>query len=145
WGLAATFNAHHKLHINTDGFATCVEVRNKSGCKWWVIATPRSKNVLASISLFENFDNSFIDTENFKFEAILLTADMELHMWPGTIHVVFMPESAICLGNHFYTISTITDTFFSLIHSFVGSSIVTNMQHTKDSRMLLRQILVFIH
>ncbi|KAF8233088.1 hypothetical protein L208DRAFT_1268787, partial [Tricholoma matsutake] len=66
-------------------------------------------------------------------------------MRPGTIHAVFTPESAICFGNHFYAISTITDTFFSLIHSFVGSSIITNTQHTKDSRMLLRWILVFIH
>jgi hypothetical protein len=59
------------------------------------------------------------------------------YLWPGSIHAVFTPESTICFGNHFYAISTLSD--------FVGSSVLTNTQHTKDSRMLLRRILTYIH
>jgi hypothetical protein len=79
WGLCATYNAHHKLHIDMDGFATCIEVKNEGSCKWWVIATPKCNHGTASTSLFTNgFAIDKIDTEMFDFEAILLTTNMEL-------------------------------------------------------------------
>jgi hypothetical protein len=79
WGLCATFNAHHKLHIDTDGFCTHIEVKNEGGCKWWVIATPKCNHGTASTSLFaKHFAIDEIDTERFDFEAILLTTNMEL-------------------------------------------------------------------
>jgi hypothetical protein len=66
-------------------------------------------------------------------------------MRPGSIHAVFTPRSAICFGNHFYTITTISDTVYTIIHTFVGSSALTNTEHNTDSRMLLRRILLYIH
>lgn len=38
WGLAATKDASHRWHFDSDGFATWINVQ--SGAKLWVIATP---------------------------------------------------------------------------------------------------------
>jgi hypothetical protein len=79
WGLAATRGAHHKFHLDADGFGTHIKVINKGGCKWWVIATPRNPQALASTLLFtRNFNVDNVDVENYNFEGMLLTPGMEL-------------------------------------------------------------------
>ena len=60
-------------------------------------------------------------------------------MNPATLHAVVTPEASICHGGHFYTMSTMSNTVYGIMHTFVGSSVLTNTQHTADSRMLLRR------
>ncbi|KAF8235987.1 hypothetical protein L208DRAFT_1253710 [Tricholoma matsutake] len=66
-------------------------------------------------------------------------------MRPSTLHAVFTPKSAICLGGHFYSIGTITRTVYSIIHTFVGSQTLTNTEHAADSRTLLCRLLIHIY
>jgi hypothetical protein len=80
WAIAATFNAHHRFHIDADGFGTRIQVQNGDGCKWWVIVTPKHKHGIASTSLFtaKSFAVDKINTTEFEYEAILLDSTMEL-------------------------------------------------------------------
>ena len=66
-------------------------------------------------------------------------------MKPATLHMVVTPEASICHGGHFYTMSTISDTVYGIMHTFVGSSVLTNTQHTADSRMLLQQSMSHVY
>jgi hypothetical protein len=66
-------------------------------------------------------------------------------MRPNTPHLVYTMESAICHGGHFYCMSTIRDSIFGIFHTFSASSLLTNTEHTKDARLLLRRIVTYIH
>lgn len=66
-------------------------------------------------------------------------------MRPNTPHMVFTPESAICHGGHFYATSTIQPTIFGIYHTFSASGLLTNTEHTKGSRLLLRRLMIHIH
>ena len=65
-------------------------------------------------------------------------------MRPNLPHAVYTPEHAICHGGHFYAISTIQDTMFGLVHSFIAGNLVTNTDHI-TSRLLLRRMAHFYH
>ena len=65
-------------------------------------------------------------------------------MRPNVPHAVYTPKDAICHGGHFYAISTIQDTMFGLVHSFVGGNLVTNTDHI-SSRQLLGRMAHFYH
>jgi hypothetical protein len=65
-------------------------------------------------------------------------------MRPNLPHAVYTPEHAICHGGHFYAISTIQDTMFGLVHSFITGNLVTNTDHV-SSRLLLRRMAHFYH
>ena len=41
--------------------------------------------------------------------------------------------------------STIRDTVFGLLHMFALSSIITNVEHTQASRLLLQRLIMHIH
>lgn len=64
-------------------------------------------------------------------------------MRPNTPHLVMTPESSICYGGHFYTCSTIRETCYGLLHTFVASSLITNTHHTAASRDILRRLLTY--
>lgn len=61
-------------------------------------------------------------------------------MRPCTPHAVVTPESAICLGGHFYAISTLRESCFGVLQSFSTSQVVTNTEHIDTSRFLLERI-----
>ncbi|KAF8225592.1 hypothetical protein L208DRAFT_1181351, partial [Tricholoma matsutake] len=146
WGLAATSGAHHKFHLDADGFGTHIKVISEGGCKWWVITTPKNPQALASTLLVTgSFGVDDVDVDNYGFEAVLLMPGMELNMRPGTLHAVFTPKSAICLGGHFYSIGTITHTVYFIIHTFVGSQTLTNTEHAANSRTLLCRLIIHIY
>ena len=65
-------------------------------------------------------------------------------MRPNLPHVIYTPKHAICHGGHFYAISTIQDTMFGLVHSFISGNFVTNTDHP-TSRKLLRRMAHFYH
>jgi hypothetical protein len=66
-------------------------------------------------------------------------------MKPGTPHAVVTFEASICHGGHFYAMSTICATVYGIMHTLVGSNILTNAEHTMDSRMLLRRLVSYVH
>lgn len=66
-------------------------------------------------------------------------------MRPNTPHIVYTAESAVCLGGHYYSASTLRDTCYGMIHSFVAGSVVTNTSHVKEAFMLLARMVIFYH
>jgi hypothetical protein len=66
-------------------------------------------------------------------------------MRPNTPHFVITPESAICNGGHAYATSTLSASVHGIFHTFVASSIVTNTEHTRASRLLLQRLTIHIH
>jgi len=61
-------------------------------------------------------------------------------MRPNTPHAVFTPEDAICHGGHYYAASTMSDTFYGIVHSFVVDKLIANIQH-QNSRRMIRKII----
>jgi hypothetical protein len=65
-------------------------------------------------------------------------------MRPNTPHMVFSIEDSICCGSHFYTTSTLSDTFSALVHCLIADNVVTNTSHL-PSRALLLRIIHYFH
>jgi hypothetical protein len=65
-------------------------------------------------------------------------------MRPNTPHAVFTPEHSIVSGGHFYSTSNLQDTFFSIVHCFMGDNIITNAEHY-NSRMLLVRMMHYFY
>jgi hypothetical protein len=65
-------------------------------------------------------------------------------MRPNTPHAVFTPENAICHGGHFYATSTMQDTMFGIVHTFIANAVLTNA-HKVTHGLILRRIAVFYH
>jgi len=59
-------------------------------------------------------------------------------MKPNTPHVVFTPEHSIVYGGHFYSASNLQETFFGIVHCFMANDLITNTEHAKTRRVLLR-------
>ena len=64
-------------------------------------------------------------------------------MCPNTPHVVFTAEHSVCLGGHFYATTTLRDTLYGMMHSFVLGALVTNADYTKEAFRLLARIITF--
>ncbi|KAF8872168.1 hypothetical protein BD779DRAFT_1477708, partial [Infundibulicybe gibba] len=146
WGLAATSGASHWFHIDSDGFGTYIDVQ--TGGKLWIIARPKIKGgshadfAKIDLLLSSNFDISEPGTEQWDLEAVFLEPGTRLIMRPNTPHAVYTHGHAICHGGHFYATSCLQDTLYSLIHSFVAGSVVTNTEH-RASRLILRRMVQF--
>lgn len=65
-------------------------------------------------------------------------------MRPNTPHAVFSPEHTICHGGHFYATTTMRDTMFAIVHTFVSPHVLTNTDHPSHG-ILLRRIAAFYH
>lgn len=61
-------------------------------------------------------------------------------MRPNTPHMVFTIEDSICHGSHFYSMSTLTDTFAGIVHCLIADNVVTNTSHFASRALLLRMI-----
>jgi hypothetical protein len=64
-------------------------------------------------------------------------------MRPNTPHMVFTIEDSICRGSHFYSTSTLTDTFAGIVHCLIADNVVTNTSHYASRSLLLRMIHYF--
>jgi hypothetical protein len=64
-------------------------------------------------------------------------------MRPNTMHAVFSPESCIFEGGHFYATSTMQDTMFAIVHTFINN-FYTNADKPSHG-ILLRHIAWFYH
>ncbi|KAF8878615.1 hypothetical protein BD779DRAFT_1474695 [Infundibulicybe gibba] len=147
WGLAATSGATHWFHIDSDGFGTFIDVQ--TGGKLWIVARPKpgeSNADFARIDLLHSsgFDISKPNAYQWDLEAVFLQRGTRLIMRPNTPHAVYTHGHAICHGGHFYATSCLQDTLYSLIHSFVAGSVVTNTEH-RASRQILRRMVQFYH
>lgn len=65
-------------------------------------------------------------------------------MRPNTPHAVFTPEPSICHGGHFYSTSTMQDTMFGIVNTFMNPSALSNTDHPPHA-ILLRRIAAFYH
>ena len=75
WNLAATKDAFHPWHIDSDGYGTFVSVM--SGSKWWIVARPKNR---LNIDIF-NTTSCFLSDEiqdKVEAEAILLQPGSQL-------------------------------------------------------------------
>lgn len=75
WNLAATKDAFHPWHIDSDGYGTFVRVT--AGSKWWIVARPTS---ILGVDVF-NLTSAFVDSEtpdSLEAEAILLQPGSQL-------------------------------------------------------------------
>ena len=162
WGLAATANAYHTFHLDCDGFVTYVKVH--TGAKWWIVACPKEGVSLTDTTLFTgDYHVDETDMKTFNYEVILLQPGMELLVFfcllytrpyfspncrvmrPGTPHAVVTFKASICHGGHFYAMSTIRNTIYGIMHTLVGSNILTNAEHTMDSHMLLQWLVSYVY
>jgi hypothetical protein len=57
--------------------------------------------------------------------------------------MVFTIEDSICRGSHFYSTSTLTDTFSGIVHCMIAENVVTNTSHFASRILLLRMIHYF--
>jgi hypothetical protein len=64
-------------------------------------------------------------------------------MRPNTPHVVFTAEHSVCFGGHFYASPVLRDTYYSIIHTFVMGTLVTNADHTEEAFLLLARLAAF--
>jgi hypothetical protein len=62
-------------------------------------------------------------------------------MKPTTVHYVLTVEDSITYGRHFYCASTISDSIFGLVHSFVVGVGATNTLHESGTRTFLHRIM----
>lgn len=65
-------------------------------------------------------------------------------MRPNTMHAVFSPEHCIFEWGYFYAASTMQDTTFDIVHTFI-CNYLTNADNLKPSHGLLRRIGWFFH
>jgi len=167
WGLAATAGALHFLHIDCEGLGTFIDV--KCGEKIFFVPRP---NILSHPSPSRDGHDTFGNLELFledyspenpvrslwSVEAILLSAGSRMCaiptmclllrltpnriLRPNTPHAVFTPSNSICHGGHFYSKSTIRDTFYGIVHTFIVGKVATNATH-HSSRVFIRRILQF--
>lgn len=160
WGLAGTAHATSMFHIDSDGFATFVEV--KCGKKLWAVYRPSPTLPLSDINVFSLSEYFQLDgipeKAPFGLEAVILRPGDLLFvffisfnctflflcrlMQPGVPHFVYGLENAIIHGGHFYSSSLMQATLPSLIHTLVLSTFISNTFH-HPSRQLLRRIAIF--
>jgi hypothetical protein len=66
-------------------------------------------------------------------------------MRPNTVHVVFTAEHSVCRGGHYYATSTLRDSCYGIIHTFVAGGLTTNASHSKEAFMSLSFMLAYFH
>lgn len=160
WGLAGTAHTFTSLHVDSDGFATFVQVM--CGMKVWIVFRPSSDLPLSSINAFEEGDTFQLDNipknAQFGLEAIVLKPGDQLYvsynsffftfsssyrlMRPGVPHAVYGIEETIIHGGHFYCASQMQATVESLVHTFILDRFIGNTFHN-PSRELLRRVVLF--
>ncbi|KAF8234637.1 hypothetical protein L208DRAFT_1154606, partial [Tricholoma matsutake] len=64
---------------------------------------------------------------------------------PNTPHFVVTTQAAICHGGHFYAMSCIKDTLYGIFHMFCISKSITNTEHSCNSHLLIRRIIIYTH
>ncbi|KAG6868022.1 hypothetical protein C0993_008324 [Termitomyces sp. T159_Od127] len=146
WSLAATAWAHHKWHMDSDGFATFIKV--DTGSKIWFIGTPKRELPPSLLSggierILGSFDLHGVNSDILDIEAVVLTPNDLFFMRPNTLHAVVTPVPTVVHGGHFYATASIRATCYGIYDDFVAGLYITNISHSAASNLLLSRLLDF--
>lgn len=144
WGLVATKGAQHTWHIDSMGVGTCVQI--KTGSKYWVVGQPKDEreDIIHIDDESVDIDISASNVAIWNLEGMLLRPGMLFFMRPNTPHAVFTTEHCITYGSHFIATSTLSETCYGLVHSFISSSAITNADN-KSVWMVLQRLACYYH
>lgn len=84
--------------------------------------------------------------KNFRLFALVTRSDNKYaddvfrFMKPNTPHYEFTLESSICHGCYFYATSTIRDTCYGIIHSFLAGQFISKLELGSEASELLRRL-----
>lgn len=78
WNIAGTKGAHHYWQIDSEGFATFIDVL--CGKKLWIVARPKNPKDFFALSLWNDldFDVSAPNLDKWNVEAVVLTPTTRL-------------------------------------------------------------------
>ncbi|KAF5309733.1 hypothetical protein D9611_014452 [Ephemerocybe angulata] len=146
WALVATGGASHAAHIDAGGASTFV--KNVLGFKYWMVAVPLEGQdrlqTFNNLSLYHGWDPAK-PRKNMRVEGMVIRPGETLYMRSLTTHVVFTPDSSICVGGHYFCPSTFTDTVAGYITAFHMDAWVTNTSHVAMWKALAFQVITYHH
>jgi len=64
-------------------------------------------------------------------------------MRPNTLHAVFTTEHSVCMGGRYISTSTLRDTCYGILQSFISRKSSTGDGHVREAFMLLARIVAF--
>ncbi|KAG6895992.1 hypothetical protein C0992_011016 [Termitomyces sp. T32_za158] len=148
WSRVATSWAHQKWHLNSDGFATFIQV--DFGMLLYFIGNPKRnlpRNLLpGGIDRFlGKFDLERTNSDILDIEFVILQPGDLLLVRPTTLHAVVNVVPTVVRGGHFYATSTIRATCYGIYDNFVTGSYATNTSHAAASNSLLSRLLDFYY
>jgi len=65
-------------------------------------------------------------------------------MGPNTPHTVYTVTHSLCHGSFFYSMSTMKNTLFGIVHTFIADSYITNTTH-ENTRSMIRRMVIFVY
>ncbi|KAF5365355.1 hypothetical protein D9757_013778 [Collybiopsis confluens] len=140
WGLLAKANAIHDPHVDRTGMCSWIAIED--GMKKWDFAfAPDPAKAAATesfgydVTLKRNFERGW------RWFSVLLSPGSMIIMRPGVVHSVTTLQDCIAVGGHFYAAATMTLTVYSIYHTFVNSSTITNGAVDNEQLNLLRILL----
>ncbi|KAE9397109.1 hypothetical protein BT96DRAFT_996074 [Gymnopus androsaceus JB14] len=135
WGLGATTWAIHSGHLEVFGTATYV--RNLRGLKLWIAGIPRNADDLGDLEAFgKGYRVDMRNSQGWRIVAVLLRAGDTLIMPPCIPHYVVTLDHSICVGGHFYSSRTMSQTGYGIFPTFVAADFLTNTYHIEAPRSL---------
>lgn len=154
WWLVALFGAQHEGHVDAEGASTAVEV--VAGLKWWAVFTPTDPTDTSSkpidavpfgrtgaITINSLNDILQLLERGWGMEALLMEPGYRLHMRSNTPHAVMTLSHSICLGAHYFSLSTMQDHFIGMVTTLVDPNI-TNTEHA-PFRHMIRLIIQYVY
>ncbi|KAF5345703.1 hypothetical protein D9758_013076 [Tetrapyrgos nigripes] len=134
WHICGTKDSSSRVHVDGEGLGT--QVTLESGEKLWTVLLPPKMDfsAFAKVSPFERFTMAWIKKckqASFKMIGLRLRPGMTLIMRPNMPHHVVTTASSLCHGAHFYTMSTISDSVYSVYNSAFNRVLGTNIYHHK--------------
>ncbi|KAJ8087316.1 hypothetical protein PM082_006146 [Marasmius tenuissimus] len=139
WHLVATAVATHPCHIDTAGYRTSISI--KMGLKLVIIGVPAKHPSFEETNgqiRFGSLEHDMMNCSGLIPRAFLLGPGDTIVMRPCTLHYVATLENSICNGSHFYTASTMTDSLFGILHTFLHQNHATNQADMKHRVTLAR-------
>ncbi|KAG6877270.1 hypothetical protein C0993_008964 [Termitomyces sp. T159_Od127] len=148
WSRVATSWAHQKWHIDSDGFATFIQV--EFGTLLYFIGNPKRnlpRNLLlGGIDRFlGKFNPEQTNSDILDIEFVILQPGNLFFVHPTTLHAVVNPVPTIIRGGYLYATSSIWATCYEIHDNFVAGSYITNTSHTAASNSILSRLLDFYY
>ncbi|KAF5340924.1 hypothetical protein D9757_014937 [Collybiopsis confluens] len=140
WGLLAKANAIHDPHVDRTGMCSWIAIED--GMKKWDFAfAPDPAKAAATesfgydVTLKRNFERGW------RWFSVLLSPGSMIIMRPGVVHSVTTLQDCIAVSGHFYAAANMTLTVYSIYHTFVNSSTITNGAVDNEQLNMLRILL----